>query len=380
MKIIYLFTILVFTTNQLWSQSPELFKYQAVARDNSGNILAEETIEITINILSRSISGTSIFNETHTIKSNAFGLVILNIGANNQEDFGMIDWHDGPYFIEISMNGEIMGTSQLLSVPYALHANTADSVVEEKDPHFKGSIAANITAEDTTAWNNKLDNETQNLNAVLINGNDAQGKQIENLGDPIEDQDAATKAYVDALIDDLSARDVILKDIEGNLYSIERIGGDTWMTENLRTTQYNDGTPIPLVSGSTEWSNLNSPAYCWYENDISHKEDGAIYNWYTVNMEKLCPSGWRVPSQTDWDNFFSIIGGYAYSDLEFYGLSVQSTGQRSAAGDFYKSFAFWTSTEYSASRGISVNQTFTGMLGISNSDKENGLTVRCIKN
>ena len=74
------------------------------------------------------------------------------------------------------------------------------------------------------------------------------------------------------------------------------------MAENLKTTKYNDGTPIPLVTDNTEWADTRTPAYCWYNNDATANKNayGALYNWYVVSTVKngnknVCPVGWHVP-------------------------------------------------------------------------------------
>jgi Fibrobacter succinogenes major domain (Fib_succ_major) len=83
-----------------------------------------------------------------------------------------------------------------------------------------------------------------------------------------------------------------VKDIDGNVYKAVTIGTQVWMAGNLKTTKYNDGTAIPLVKEDKTWETLNTPAYCWYKNDavINKNIYGALYNWYTVNTNKLCPS------------------------------------------------------------------------------------------
>jgi uncharacterized protein (TIGR02145 family) len=102
-----------------------------------------------------------------------------------------------------------------------------------------------------------------------------------------------------------------VKDIDGNDYKIVTIGTQTWMAENLRTIQFNDGTAIPLVTDSKEWNWLETPAYCWYNNDEgTNKTDyGALYNYYTIKTGKLCPDGWRVPSDNDWTVLTDFLGG-----------------------------------------------------------------------
>jgi len=83
------------------------------------------------------------------------------------------------------------------------------------------------------------------------------------------------------------------------------------MVENLRTAKLNDGTPITLVTDTIAWDTLTAPGYCWYENDpLTYKGIyGALYNWYTINTERLCPEGWHVPSNKDWLDLANYLGG-----------------------------------------------------------------------
>jgi uncharacterized protein (TIGR02145 family) len=93
-------------------------------------------------------------------------------------------------------------------------------------------------------------------------------------------------------------------DVDGNEYITMTMGRQTWMMENLRTTKYNDGTAIPLLSDKEAWTNCTTtqtPGYCCYGNDTSKKDScGALYNWYAVNTGKLAPAGWHVPVAEDW--------------------------------------------------------------------------------
>ena len=99
-------------------------------------------------------------------------------------------------------------------------------------------------------------------------------------------------------------------DIDGNVYQTVKIGDQWWMAENLKTTKYNDGTDIPNVTDASEWANLSTPGYCWYNNDVSNKNPyGALYNWFTVNTGKLAPIGWHVPTNTDWTTLTDFLGG-----------------------------------------------------------------------
>ncbi len=115
-----------------------------------------------------------------------------------------------------------------------------------------------------------------------------------------------------ATIDTLTAQDgKIIMDLDGNTYRTVGIGKQVWMTENLKTTRFNDGTIIPLVTGNKEWSNRTSPGYCWYNNDtgINKSVYGALYNWYTVSTGKLCPTGWHVPCDAEWTSLETFLGG-----------------------------------------------------------------------
>ena len=112
-------------------------------------------------------------------------------------------------------------------------------------------------------------------------------------------------------------------DIDGNVYHTVTIGTQTWMVENLKTTKYNDGTAIPLVTDSTAWLNLTTPGYCWYNNDAATYKNtyGALYNWFTVNTSKLAPSGWHVPTDAEWTTLITYLGGETVA-----GGQMKSTG------------------------------------------------------
>ncbi len=100
-------------------------------------------------------------------------------------------------------------------------------------------------------------------------------------------------------------------DIDGNTYNTVQFGTQCWMKENLKTTTYQNGTPIPNVTDAGIWPNLTSGAYVWYENDISWKDlYGALYNWYaTVDANGLCPTDWHVPTNDEWTTLTDFIGG-----------------------------------------------------------------------
>jgi len=120
----------------VFAQTPQTFKYQAVVRDNTGNILANQNVSFNISILQDSTTGFVVYVEDHDAISNQMGLVSLEIGNGTVVSgiFSEIDWSDDIYFLQIKMdetggtNYQLMGTSQLLSVPYALEAAHASSL------------------------------------------------------------------------------------------------------------------------------------------------------------------------------------------------------------------------------------------------------------
>lgn len=140
MKKILFSVIVLLSITSVLAQTPNQFKYQAVLRNADGTLIANQNIGVYIEILEGSTEGTSVFNETHIVTTTAQGLINLNIGSIN--DMSGIDWASDLYFIRITVNGTIMGVSQLLSVPYAMHAKTAENVsnflLTGNEPAFEG--------------------------------------------------------------------------------------------------------------------------------------------------------------------------------------------------------------------------------------------------
>ena len=197
---------------------------------------------------------------------------------------------------------------------------------------------------------------------------------------------------------------ITVTDVDGNVYNTLRLGAQLWIAENLRTTRYNDGVPIPHVTANTQWANLTTGAYSYYNNNPSAYRDvfGALYNWNAVNTGKLCPEGWHVPSDEEWAKLAEFLGGegVAGGKLKESGTSywkepntgaINNTqfsalpgGSRIFDGSFYnisQRGIWWSSTEYSA------NNSYTRLLDFeyktlfrTTFEKRGGLSVRCIKN
>ncbi len=102
-----------------------------------------------------------------------------------------------------------------------------------------------------------------------------------------------------------------VSDIDGNTYKTIQIGTQNWMAENLKTTKLNDNTQIPNVTDFNEWRSSDLPVYFWYDNNATTYKAvyGALYNWYTVNTGKLCPSGWHVPTYDEFNILVTHLGG-----------------------------------------------------------------------
>jgi len=128
-KTLFILLITLYTGTILFAQSPQSFKYQAVIRDASGAILKNQTVGLQISILQGSSTGATVYTETWTTSTNDFGLVNLNIGEGTSGDnFSTVKWGNDNYWVKVELdeNGGTsyteMGTSKLLSVPYALYS------------------------------------------------------------------------------------------------------------------------------------------------------------------------------------------------------------------------------------------------------------------
>lgn len=155
----------------------------------------------------------------------------------------------------------------------------------------------------------------------------------------------------------------------GFSYHTVTIGSQEWTVENLRTTSYNDGKPIPKVTDGMAWDNLKTGAYCALFNDESYVEPyGYLYNWYVIESGKLAPAtgGWRVPTDEDWTKLIEYIGGesnagtklkaksgwgFGGNGTDDYGFNALPGGLRASGGSFGGNGFFvywWSSTAFNA--------------------------------
>jgi len=176
----FLMILLVFLGLILSAQTPQAIKYQAVARDGAGNILSDRVVSFRISIQEGSATGTTVYHETHSKTTNTFGLVNLEIGHGTpvSGSFAGINWGSDDYFVKVEMdpNGgsayQVMGTSQLLSVPYALFAkdvqNNNDADADPANELQKISISGTVLT---------LDNNGGSVTLPSSGGGDNWGTQ-----------------------------------------------------------------------------------------------------------------------------------------------------------------------------------------------------------
>lgn len=192
-------------------------------------------------------------------------------------------------------------------------------------------------------------------------------------------------------------------DIDGNIYPTVQIGDQTWMAANLMTIRYNDGDSITLGKGGpagyTDWFDCgdgkyqySNGAYCWYDNDGEKykKTYGAIYNWHAIKAGKLCPAGWHVPSDSEWNSLIDKLGGdkAAYSKLSATatgscGFNVYPAGGLCGWGFIPNSGVYWTETS-GGDNGASVPYAFlvsfwVDRIILASEPQSYGYSVRCLK-
>jgi uncharacterized protein (TIGR02145 family) len=192
---------------------------------------------------------------------------------------------------------------------------------------------------------------------------------------------------------------ILCADGDNNNYAVVQIETQIWMEENLKTTKYKDGSLIPVVTDSTRIT----PGYCWYNDSVKYKNIyGALYNWYTVNAGKLCPTGWHVPSDSEWIVLVTYLGAYVAGGkmkdtcstywvspntgaTNSSGFSALPCGFRSntdtaAFHDGGYSGYWWSSKEYGSDYawGFSLGFDYPGV-GRLSYGKDGGFSMRCLR-
>jgi len=172
-----------------------------------------------------------------------------------------------------------------------------------------------------------------------------------------------------------------VSDIDGNIYKTVQIGNQTWMAENLKTTKFNDGTSIPYVTDNTEWGNLTTSGYSWYNNAESYKPSyGALYNWYAVtNNRNLCPIGWHAPSDSEWTTLSTNLGG---SDVAGGKLKEIGTTNWLPPNSGANNSSGWTGLPGGVRRGdgLFVNMHFLGLWWTTSETSDSGVAISAYLN
>ncbi len=191
---------------------------------------------------------------------------------------------------------------------------------------------------------------------------------------------------------------------DNKFYNTVLIGTQCWFKENLNSTKYVNGDAIPNVTDNTAWNTLTTGAYCNYNNDLNNATIyGRLYNWYAVNdSRKLCPFGWHVPTDTDWQTLTDYLGGISIAGgkMKETGLihwitpnsgATNSCGFSALPGGYRYDyvvtydgigyFSYW----WSASENITTDAWYR-LIGYSGEDvhryngfKKYGYSVRCLK-
>jgi hypothetical protein len=426
----------------LWAQSPEKMTYQAVIRDAGNNLATSRSVGMQISILQGSASGTSVYIERHFPTTNANGLVSIEIGGGIvvSGNFATIDWANGPYFIknETDLNGgasyTITGTSQLLSVPYALHAETAESLtgtVAETDPVYTGSEAANITATDITNLSNLSGTNTGDQDLSALATTTALGDSTAQVRSEIPDVSGFLTSESDprvpigtqtgemqywngtawviiaaTVIDGATLQMVggvptwvipnVTNPTTGKIWMDRNLGASQVATGSTDTNAYGDlyqwgrgadGHQI-ITSGTT--STLSSNDNPGHGNFITNGSDTSDWRspqndslWQGVNgTNNPCPRGYRLPTQAEWAaertcwSSNNAAGAFASPlKLPMAGRRNDINGSLSYVGSYGY---YWSSTV----DGVYSYQLFfySNYAGTFSSFRAYGLSVRCLKN
>ena len=193
-----------------------------------------------------------------------------------------------------------------------------------------------------------------------------------------------------------------MSDIDGNVYKTITIGTQTWMAENLKTTKYRNGDPIPNISSGVAWEALTTGAHCWYKNDAgTYKATyGGLYNWFAVvDGRNIAPLGWHVPTDAEWTILNTYLGDigiikgvlketgtshwYYPGGTNECGFTALPGGSRDLDGTFYEICNYgywWSSTEgpdsYALARGMYPIYRGAAKHWVV---KQIGSSVRCVK-
>lgn len=246
----------------LYAQVPQAFKYQAVVRGNTGNVLVNQLVSFKVSILQGSSSGTSVYSEKQTLSSNDYGIVNMNVGTGTivSGNFTTIDWGGDDYFIKVEFdatggaNFQFMGSSQILSVPYSIYAKKAGSADNDNDTNPANELQAVSLSNDTLYLSNGghvylgdyLDN-TDGQTLTLAGGNtlSISGGNSIVLSQGLADADADPTNE----LQNLSLNNNTLSISQGNSVNLPP-DGDSSPTNEIQNLSLNGGN-LSISGGNT---------------------------------------------------------------------------------------------------------------------------------
>ena len=276
------------------------------------------------------------------------------------------------YYIQafaVNAAGESIGAEQTFTTGGAATVNTlATTFSRYKSATLEGEVTDEGRLEVTESgfyFGSSSSPETTGTRVIASAGPGRFSTTLANLipGDTYYYKAFAVNAFGESLGDELNFD---LPDIELGTFTDQRdqveygsvkIGEQVWMSENLKATVFNDGSQIPLIVDDVEWESTSAAAYCWYDNDDQATERGALYNWYAVETQKLCPAGWHVPSDAEWRQFEYYLGMEA--------TVANTDGYRgNNEGGMLKTTTLWDSPNTGASDELQYSAMPTGRRNI----------------
>ena len=304
---ILLFTLISFNA---FAQTPEKMSYQAVIRNNSDVLIKNSQVDLKIIVRNGSPKGSSVYQETHHVKSNKNGLVSLEIGTGSIEKglFSEIDWSEGPFFIETLIDPEghsnytINGVSQMLSVPYALHAKSADyftgtlTPAQMKGLNFYSDADIDGNEQAFNSWDKNADDDfSGDFNDLINLPNFYTADQIDNLLTAIETDGGVAQS--------LSLKGDVLAISNGNSVSFEN--WDTNAADDF-SGMYNDLQNKPELYNKSEIDNIISGI----------ETNGGISQNLNLDKTTLTISGGNSISFDNWDTNVTDDFSGIYDDLQ----------------------------------------------------------------
>ena len=429
MKYLIIVSLLIFPMLGI-SQAPQRINFQSILRNTTGEIVSNSSVSLRISILTGTTTGTSVYSETHAKTTDAGGLISLQIGSGTVLSgvFGNINWGSIAHFIQLEAdfsggnNYVLLGTQELMSVPYALYATKTDTSVL----NLRTRLATELNVTDTSLLNltprfsTKLNISdfpvgSANGNILFFNGNSwvilapgVEGQVLKmSSGLPVWGTIGVSAFTCGATI----------SDIDGNSYNTVLIGAQCWTKENLRVRRYNNGTSMLFDTtggsggSSPTWQNLTIGAHTIYAHDSTATPSnltkyGYLYNWYAVkgistvgviaitDTLNICPSGWTVPTDAEWTTLTTEIGLNAGGKMKSIGttwdtgatnesgFSALPGGFRFNVGDFAQisqGTFFWSATEIYNDLALFRFLNSDSDVGRDPNYKSVGAYVRCLK-